>query len=82
MLLALGCGKQPARDDCDKMIEHSIELAAKGQEEPTAKVIKAGFASIKTNLVEECIKKNTVKHVKCAIAAADLPALEACQSVN
>jgi hypothetical protein len=83
-----GCSDAPSKADCEKLLDHLIELQAKagGSGELTAEA-KDSLEKQKKQVVEfatgqkfieTCTEKTPKKVVECGLAAKDLEAVAAC----
>jgi hypothetical protein len=92
--LATGCGDAPSKDDCEKLLEHLVELevSAGGAKPPTegdqaaidaaraelAKQKKAIVDAASAKFIEACADKTPKAVVTCSLAAKSLEDVAKC----
>jgi hypothetical protein len=88
---AAGCGNAPSKDQCNRLLEHLIDLEAqKGGGKAVTDEMKADLAKQKKQIVdyvhdkymEECRDKVVKAGVECALTAKDDAALAKCDEAK
>jgi hypothetical protein len=91
VLLAAGCGNAPSDEQCKQLLEHLVDLEfKKAGTAATSDSMRADLAKQKQavsdaragEFVETCTKKTAKGRVECALAAADLEAVKACDEAT
>jgi hypothetical protein len=92
MIVAVGCGSGPSKDQCEKLLQHLIDLEvaaaggkaaatdeAKAEQAKQKKAIAAGAAA---KFDEACVQKTPKHVVECALAARTLEDVAKCDQAK
>ena len=89
LAVASACSDAPSKSDCEKLLDHMIEIQAKAgggggemSDEAKAALEKQRKAVVEfaagQKFIETCTEKTPKKVVECGLAARDLEAIAAC----
>jgi len=78
-VLAAGCGARATKEDCEKMVDHMIDVQVEGKSKLVADMTKKLMQDEKGKLVGECAGKVKKADVDCVIAAKKQSDIDKCR---
>lgn len=77
-VLGIGCGPKATKADCEKFVDHMVDIQAGGNEEIAAAAKKASMGPERDKLIAECDGKASKAEIDCANAAKTKADIEKC----
>ncbi|MEJ7598781.1 MAG: hypothetical protein WKG01_12810 [Kofleriaceae bacterium] len=91
LLVLVGCGKGPSRDQCTKLLDHLVDLefkkagasaTADAQKAELAKQKQAVVTNKTKDFVAACVDRTAKDRVECALQATDLDGVAKCDDTK